>query len=193
MQRSRKYLDKRQKFTVGRDPQQTKAALELLKSVSRDWESIDLDVRLGINVRKADQNIRGTTILPKGTGKTPRVLVLCKADREEEAKAAGADYVGMEDMLEKIQGVQGRARRIPRRQDGYCACLGGPGAFRDRGPAGEHPPPDGRPDQSQAQHSQGPVRQEHCCFRHPVAERSPRPGELLVGAKHEPRRKDRQN
>jgi large subunit ribosomal protein L1 len=104
MQRSRKYLDKRQKFTVGRDPQQTKAALELLKSVSRDWESIDLDVRLGINVRKADQNIRGTTILPKGTGKTPRVLVLCKADREEEAKAAGADYVGMEDMLEKIQG-----------------------------------------------------------------------------------------
>jgi large subunit ribosomal protein L1 len=104
MQRSRKYLDKRQKFAAGRNPQPTKAALELLKSVSRDWESIDLDVRLGINVRKADQNIRGTTILPKGTGKTPRVLVLCKADKEDEAKAAGADYVGMEDMLEKIQG-----------------------------------------------------------------------------------------
>lgn len=104
MQRSRKYLDKRQKFTVGRTPQQTKAALELLKGVCRDWESIDLDVRLGINVRKADQNIRGTTILPKGTGKTPRVLVLCKSDREDEARAAGADFVGMEDMLEKIQG-----------------------------------------------------------------------------------------
>jgi large subunit ribosomal protein L1 len=105
MKRSRKYLEKRQKFAeIGKTPQATKSALELLKSVSRDWESIDLDVRLGINVRKADQNIRGTTILPNGTGKTPRVLVLCKADKEEEARAAGADFIGLEDMLEKIQG-----------------------------------------------------------------------------------------
>jgi large subunit ribosomal protein L1 len=105
MKRSRKYLEKRQRFAeVNRTPQATKAALELIKSVSRDWESIDLDVRLGVNVRKADQNIRGTTILPKGTGKTPRVLVLAKGDKIEEAQAAGADYVGFEDMLEKIQG-----------------------------------------------------------------------------------------
>jgi len=104
MRRSRKYLDKLQKLGSVRTPLDPGSALEMLKSISREWESIDLDVRLGINTRKADQNIRGTTILPKGTGRTPRVLVLCKADKAEEAKEAGADYTGLEDMIEKIEG-----------------------------------------------------------------------------------------
>ena len=104
MKRSRKYLEKLQKLGSVRSPLDPGTALEMLKGIAREWESIDLDVRLGINTRKADQNIRGTTILPKGTGKTPRVLVLCKSDKEDEAKQAQADYVGLDDMLEKIEG-----------------------------------------------------------------------------------------
>ena len=68
----------------------------------QDWESVDLDVRLGVNTRKADQNIRGTTILPKGTGRTPRVLVLAKDAAADQAREAGADHVGLDDMIEKI-------------------------------------------------------------------------------------------
>lgn len=66
--------------------------------------SVDLHVRLGVDPRKADQALRGTVSLPHGTGKTKRVLVLCTPDKEEEAKAAGADYVGLDDMVQKIQG-----------------------------------------------------------------------------------------
>jgi large subunit ribosomal protein L1 len=66
--------------------------------------SVDLHIRLGIDPRKADQAIRGTTALPYGTGKEKTVLVLCTPDKEEEAKAAGADYVGLEEFVEKITG-----------------------------------------------------------------------------------------
>jgi large subunit ribosomal protein L1 len=104
MKRSRKYLDKLQKLGTATSQLDPGMALEMIKGISREWESVDLDVRLGINTRKADQNIRGTTILPKGTGRTPRVLVLCKGDKAEEAQQAGADYVGLDDMLEKITG-----------------------------------------------------------------------------------------
>jgi large subunit ribosomal protein L1 len=104
MKRSRIYLDKQQKLGSGVDTMDSSTALELLKSVAKEWESIDLDVRLGINTRKADQNIRGTTILPKGTGKTPTVLVLCKSDRSDDATEAGADFVGLDEYIEKIQG-----------------------------------------------------------------------------------------
>ena len=100
----RKYLEKQQAFgdrNVARPPVE---GLELIKKHARDWESVDIDIRLGINTRKADQNIRGTTILPSGTGKTPRVVVLCKADKAEEATAAGADEVGLEELIEKISG-----------------------------------------------------------------------------------------
>ena len=66
--------------------------------------SFDLDVRLGVDPRKANQMVRGIVTLPHGTGKTKRVLVLCTADKEEEAKAAGADYVGLDDYIDKIKG-----------------------------------------------------------------------------------------
>jgi len=65
--------------------------------------SIDIDVRLGIDPKKANQMVRGVVTLPHGTGKSIRVLVLCTPDKEEEAKAAGADYVGLDEYIEKIQ------------------------------------------------------------------------------------------
>jgi len=64
--------------------------------------SVDIDVRLGIDPRKANQMVRGIVTLPHGTGKQVRVLVLCTPDKEEEAKLAGADYVGLDDYIEKI-------------------------------------------------------------------------------------------
>ena len=66
--------------------------------------SIDLDVRLGIDPRKSNQMVRGVVSLPHGTGKETRVLVLCTPDREAEAKEAGADFVGLDDYVEKIKG-----------------------------------------------------------------------------------------
>jgi large subunit ribosomal protein L1 len=66
--------------------------------------SVDLHIRLGVDPKKADQAIRGTVTLPHGTGKTKSVLVLCTPDKEAEAKAAGADYVGLEEFITKIEG-----------------------------------------------------------------------------------------
>ena len=66
--------------------------------------SVDLHIRLGVDPKKADQAIRGTVTLPHGTGKTKRVLVLCTPDKEEAAKAAGADYVGLDEFVTKIEG-----------------------------------------------------------------------------------------
>jgi len=66
--------------------------------------SIDLDIRLGVDPRKADQMVRGVVTLPHGTGKNIKVLVLCTPDKEEEAKAAGADYVGLDEFITKIEG-----------------------------------------------------------------------------------------
>ncbi len=65
--------------------------------------SIDLDVRLGIDPRKSNQMVRGVVSLPHGTGKQTRVLVLCSPDKEAEAKDAGADYVGLDDYVDKIK------------------------------------------------------------------------------------------
>lgn len=66
--------------------------------------SVDLHIRLGVDPRKADQGIRGTVVLPHGTGKTKRVLVFCTPDKEEEAKEAGADFVGLDELIAKVQG-----------------------------------------------------------------------------------------
>jgi len=66
--------------------------------------SLDIDVRLGVDPRKANQMVRGVVTLPHGTGKVVRVLVLCTPDAEAAAKAAGADYVGLEEYIEKIKG-----------------------------------------------------------------------------------------
>jgi large subunit ribosomal protein L1 len=65
--------------------------------------SVDLHIQLGIDPKKADQAVRGTAALPHGTGKTKRVLVLTSADKEEEAKKAGADFVGLEEFVTKIE------------------------------------------------------------------------------------------
>jgi len=66
--------------------------------------SVDLHIRLGVDPKKADQAIRGTVTLPHGTGKTKKVLVLCTPDKEEAARAAGADYVGLDEYVTKIEG-----------------------------------------------------------------------------------------
>lgn len=66
--------------------------------------SVDIDVRLGVDPRKADQMVRGVVALPHGTGKEVKVLVLCTPDKEEEAKAAGADHVGLDEYITKIEG-----------------------------------------------------------------------------------------
>ena len=67
-------------------------------------ESVDISVKLGVDPRKADQMVRGVVTLPHGTGKETRVLVLCTPDKEQEAKDAGADHVGLDDYIKKIEG-----------------------------------------------------------------------------------------
>ncbi len=80
-------------------------AMKLVKEVNtaKFDASIDIHIRLGVDPRKADQAIRGTVTLPHGTGKSKSVLVLCTPDKEEEAKEAGADYVGLDEYINKIQ------------------------------------------------------------------------------------------
>ena len=81
-------------------------AAALLKEITftKFDASVDIDVRLGVDPRKANQMVRGVVTLPHGTGKTVRVLVLCTPEKEEEAKAAVADYVGLDEYVEKIKG-----------------------------------------------------------------------------------------
>ena len=81
-------------------------AAALLKEITftKFDASVDIDVRLGVDPRKANQMVRGVVTLPHGTGKTVRVLVLCTPDKEAEATAAGADYVGLDEYVEKIKG-----------------------------------------------------------------------------------------
>lgn len=81
-------------------------AMGLVKEVNiaKFDASVDLHIRLGVDPKKADQNLRGTISLPHGTGKDKKVLVLCSPDKEDEAKAAGADFVGLDEYLQKMQG-----------------------------------------------------------------------------------------
>ncbi len=83
-----------------------KEATELVKEITTTKfdASVDIDVRLGVDPRKANQMVRGVVSLPNGTGKVTRVLALCTPDQEEAAKAAGADYVGLDEYIEKIKG-----------------------------------------------------------------------------------------
>ena len=80
-------------------------AAALVKEISNTKfdSSVDIDVRLGVDPRKANQMVRGIVTLPHGTGKTIRVLVLCTPDKEEEAMQAGADFVGLDDYVDKIK------------------------------------------------------------------------------------------
>lgn len=81
-------------------------AMSLVKSVNtaKFDASVDIHVRLGVDPRKADQNLRGSISLPHGTGREKKVLVFCTPDKEEEAKAAGADYYGLDEYIQKVLG-----------------------------------------------------------------------------------------
>ena len=83
-----------------------KEASSLVKEVNTTKfdASVDLHIRLGVDPKKADQAIRGTVSLPHGTGKTKKVLVLCTPEKEAEARAAGADFVGLDEFVQKIEG-----------------------------------------------------------------------------------------
>ena len=103
-------LSKKQKIALAKFDKTKVYSLEEAVSVVKDITytkfdaSVDIDVRLGVDPRKANQMVRGSVTLPHGTGKTVRVLVLCTPDKEEEAKAAGADYYGLDDYIAKIKG-----------------------------------------------------------------------------------------
>jgi len=92
-------VDKNKSYTL-------KDASALVKEVNtaKFDASVDLHIRLGVDPKKADQQVRGTVSLPHGTGKTKKVLVLCPADKEEAAKSAGADFVGLDEYVQKIEG-----------------------------------------------------------------------------------------
>ena len=77
--------------------------LVVANKVAKFDETVEMAVRLGVDPRQADQNVRGTVVLPNGTGKVPRVLVLAKGEKEREAREAGADFVGSEDLIKRIQ------------------------------------------------------------------------------------------
>lgn len=103
-------LTKNQKFALEKVDRSklyslTEAA-SLVKEITRSKfdASVDIDVRLGIDPRKSNQMVRGVVSLPHGTGKQTRVLVLCTPDKEAEAREAGADYVGLDEYIEKIKG-----------------------------------------------------------------------------------------
>jgi len=92
-------IDASKQYSIGE-------AAKLVKEITTTKfdASIDVDVRLGVDPRKANQMVRGVVTLPHGTGKVTRVLVMCTPDKEAEAKEAGADFVGLEEYIEKIKG-----------------------------------------------------------------------------------------
>jgi large subunit ribosomal protein L1 len=103
--RGKKYRAALEKFDASKSFN-LREAVETLKSISfaKFNESVDLDLRLGVDPRHADQQVRGTVSLPHGTGKSIRVAVFAKGEKAKEAEAAGAEYVGADDLLAKIQG-----------------------------------------------------------------------------------------
>ncbi len=102
---TKKHKEALAKFEKGKQYSLTEA-VKLLKEISyTNFDaSVDMNVRLGVDPRKANQMVRGSVTLPHGTGKNVRVLVLCTPDKEDEAKEAGADYVGLDDYIQKIKG-----------------------------------------------------------------------------------------
>jgi large subunit ribosomal protein L1 len=94
-----------EKIEIGKQYSLSEAS-KLVKEVSytKFDSSVDIDIRLGIDPRKSNQMVRGVVTLPHGTGKETKVLVLCTPDKEAEAKEAGADYVGLDEYVEKIKG-----------------------------------------------------------------------------------------
>ena len=102
---TKKQKDALSKIEKGKEYSLEEAA-SLLKEITfaKFDSSVDLDVRLGVDPRKADQMVRGVVSLPHGVGKEVRVCVLCTPEKEQEAKDAGADYVGLDDLVKKIEG-----------------------------------------------------------------------------------------
>ena len=96
---SLKLIDRTKQY----DPEEAIALIKQTAKAKFD-ETVEISVRLGVDPRHADQQVRGTVVLPNGTGKTKTVLVIAKGPKAEEAQAAGADFVGAEDMIAKIQG-----------------------------------------------------------------------------------------
>ncbi len=104
MSRGKKYVDSAKLIDRAAQYDVAEAMELVVKTASAKFdETVELHVKLGVDSRHADQQVRGAIVLPHGTGKTQRVLVFAKGDKAEEAKAAGADYVGEMDMVEKIQ------------------------------------------------------------------------------------------
>ena len=101
-----------------------KEASELVKEITftKFDASLDIDVRLGVDPRKANQMVRGVVSLPHGTGKQVRVLVLCTPDAEAAAKEAGADYVGLDEYIEELKVFFNRSVSIGRWRAGLCWC-----------------------------------------------------------------------
>ena len=97
-QEAEKLVDKKKNYSV-------KEALETIEKMPKPKfdETVELHVKLGVDSKQADQQVRGTTVLPNGTGKTQRVLVFAKGEKAKEAEAAGADFVGAEELVPKIE------------------------------------------------------------------------------------------
>ena len=102
---TKKQKDVAAKFDAAKSYNLSEASSIVKDTTSANFDaSVDLAIRLGVDPRKANQMVRGVVTLPHGTGKDVRVLVLCTPDKEEEAKAAGADHVGLDEYVEKIKG-----------------------------------------------------------------------------------------
>ena len=104
MKRAKKYLEA-EKLIDKTKQYEAKEALELIEKMPKAKfdETLELHVKLGVDSKQADQQVRGTVVLPNGTGKTQRVLVFAKGPKAEEAEKAGADFVGAEELIPKIQ------------------------------------------------------------------------------------------
>ncbi len=103
MHKGKKYIESTKLFDRTKLFDPAEAIDTMLKTAKAKFdETVELHVKLGVDSRHADQQVRGAIVLPHGTGKTARVLVFAKGDKAEEAEAAGADYVGAEDMVQRI-------------------------------------------------------------------------------------------
>jgi large subunit ribosomal protein L1 len=104
MKHGKKYQDSVKAFDLNKQYEASEAVSVLLETAKAKFdESIEMHVRLGVDPRQADQQVRGVLVLPNGTGKTKRVLVIAKGAKADAAQAAGADYVGAEELIAKIQ------------------------------------------------------------------------------------------
>ena len=105
MKHGKKYQDSVKAFDLNKQYEANEAVSVLLETAKAKFdETIEIHVRLGVDPRQADQQVRGVLVLPNGTGKTKRVLVIAKGAKADAAQAAGADYVGAEELIAKIQG-----------------------------------------------------------------------------------------